>query len=319
MNAASGEDEALDCAGAPRDLGLTQGRALRETLRAQAARDGALLAPLPPAGGVHGMESLPRAVAVLREQASAATWRSEHRHLARDVSRHFPQLAERLAGLARGAAVPVPWLLSRLARAAPLETGERAAPAARVSDAALLMRSTGGTLWLARRFDATTSLVLRRSAPEGGLRSLEAVTPCGVAAVAGLNESGLAVTVSAAPSSERRPCRFAAPAALFVQECLQRFDAVAPAAAWCLDRPAAGHFDLWLLDASGASAAVRTNGEARTRMQPTPEAVDASSLAEDAGTLVLLDPVGRTLTQIGPNAKRVRWPVTANGADPAPR
>ena len=169
------------------------------------------------------------------------------------------------------------------------------------------------------------------------------MTPCGVAALAGVNESGLAVVVAPAPSTAQRPCRFAAPAALFVQECLQRFDAVGPAAAWCLDRPAAGRFELLLLDASGAVAAVRTNGEARERIEPTHAEGSAGSLtagnavslaarnaelltagnagshAAGAFTLVLLDPVARTLTRLGPGEQRVRLAVEDAGKGTAPR
>jgi hypothetical protein len=329
VNVVLGEDGALDCAGAPRDLGLAQGAALRDTLRAQAARDGALLAPLAPAGGVHGLESLARIVVALRERVSTVQWRSDTRHLSRDVSRHFPQLAERLEGLARGAAVPVPWLLSRLARGASGDASATpdAADGAGIAAALQLARSEDGTLRLVRRVDAATPLVLRRSAPDGGLRSLEVVTPCGVAAWAGVNESGLALAVAPAPSTAQRPCRFAAPAALFVQECLQRFDAVGPAAAWCLDRPAAGSFDLLLLDASGAVAAVRTDGETRERIEPmlaagnagSLTARNAESLTADAGTLVLLDPVARTLTQLGSDGQRVRLAVEVAGERGAQR
>jgi hypothetical protein len=322
VNVAGVEDEALHCAGAPRDLGLAQGAALRERLRKEAARDGALLAPLPPAGGVHGLALLERVVAVLRERGSVLPWRRDTRHLARDVSRHFPQLAERLEGIARGAAVPAPWLWSRIARMLPLdECGATGAVLDEVPPALLQARSDDGTLRIVRRIASAIPIVLRRSAPEGGLSSLEAVTPYGVAALAGVNQSGLAVAVAPAPLADARPCRFAAPTALFVQECLQRFDAVGPAAAWCLDRPAAGCFDLLLLDASGAVAAVRTDGEARHRIAPTEAVSSVESMAAqsagshpvDAGTLVLLDPLARTLTRITPDGQRVRAAVNLAG------
>lgn len=296
----------IDCAGAPRDLGLAQGTALRTDLRACAGRDGVLLAPPVTEAGVRGLAMLERVVAMLREQASVARARRDARYLARDVRRHFPQLAERLEGIARGAAVPAPWLLSR----------ERRATAGSAESLRCEIVEDDGVPRLVFRAAATISLVPRRSAPEGGWRSLEVVTPCGVAALAGVNESGLAAAVTPSPSPSGRPCRVAAPAALLIQECLQRFDAVGPAVAWCFDRPAAGAFDLWLLDARRERARVRTDGESRERMETTRDAAAGSK--RDAEWFVQLDPALRRLSLTAPDGSRCRAELVAsNDSNPA--
>ena len=85
----------IECAGAPRDIGLDQGRACRAELWARFA-------------------ALPgwRRLAWRLGAGSPAA-------LLREVARHFPHQAESLAGLAVGARVPRGWLAARLAARAP--------------------------------------------------------------------------------------------------------------------------------------------------------------------------------------------------------
>src|SRR5512134_3669726 len=78
----------VSCAGAPRDLGLDQGRACRDAVRADARalgwdEDGGWL------GALRGRPG-PR----------------PPRALSRDLARHFPHLDERISGLAAGAGLP---------------------------------------------------------------------------------------------------------------------------------------------------------------------------------------------------------------------
>ena len=78
----------LDIEGAPRDLGLDQGRACAETLRDRTARSGGRgdwLGRWRPFEGPRGLARAERT--------------------ARDVRRHFPHLDERVIGLSRGADV----------------------------------------------------------------------------------------------------------------------------------------------------------------------------------------------------------------------
>jgi hypothetical protein len=149
---------AIECAGAPRDLGLDQGRALR---------------------------------AWLREALACSPWRerwplplgAERARLARDLKRHLPHLAESLAGLAAGAGVPERWLLRRLASGP--TAGARA-----------LACVQGAASWLG--VDCAEPWIARRSRPEGGFACIELAHPFSVAAFAGVNEEGFAVVAAPA-------------------------------------------------------------------------------------------------------------------------
>jgi len=66
--------------------------------------------------------------------------------------------------------------------------------------------------------------------------------------VAGVNEAGLGLVAGFGPS---RPERGRAPAALLLRDCLERFESVEPALAWCLGRPAGPPGLILLADASG--------------------------------------------------------------------
>jgi len=86
----AGAPAAVSCDGAPRDLGLDQGQALRAAVRAALAQ---------------------LSVAERLGLARGLAARSE-----RDALRYFPHMSERLAGLARGAGVSRRALAALLAR-----------------------------------------------------------------------------------------------------------------------------------------------------------------------------------------------------------
>lgn len=289
----------LECEGAPRDLGLDQGLALRDWLRRFAASQGAELPPdeeVP--DGALGLPWLERVASgvggLLRGSARARPGGAATRALARDLARHFPQLAERCEGLARGGRIPASVVLDVCTRELEREAG-----------AALLAATPdGGGLFLLRGLRAETSLRWRRSRPENGLRSLELVAPAGLGAVAGVNEAGLAVAWGArgARPAPVGAARCAAPATLLVQECLQRFERVAGAAAWCADRPALGGeaggdaISLLIADASGACAGVTRSGDGgAASFEPVPVALASATatLAGDTGGVLAVDVAGR--------------------------
>jgi hypothetical protein len=214
--------------------------------------------------------------------------------LHRDLARHFPHLAERVLGLARGAGVPATVLSARLGR-------ELEAPEARVERAAaLLPERTGEGALLGRSFGAAAAeeLVLRTSAPDNDFRSLEAVGCAAPGAWIGVNEHGLAAAAVALPSDAetRRGC--AAPATLLVQECLQRFDALEAALAWCERRPAGGVASVLLADARGRAALVMVEGR-RRRVVPAAQGVLVAGAPADGAERL---------------AKRLREPGRADAA-----
>jgi len=222
--------QTVACSGAPRDLGREQGAALGETLRR-----------LPAAGPL-------RRWADRLGAHDAAT-----RRLRRDLRRYFPHQAEWLEGLARAARLPAATLLRALAASC--------GPAA--PSGPIVAVAAGSGARLAR--PAPDAAVLRRAAPEGRFRSLELTLPGWSSALLGVNEAGLAVAVLPGHGSAGR---FAAPTALFARDCLERFEHVDPALAWCLSRPAARGGALLLADARGECAGVDCAGPRRRALRP---------------------------------------------------
>ena len=278
----------VDCEGAPRDLGFDQGRAMFEGVDAELAR-------------------------ILRERPDGASTAG----VARDVARHFPQLAERMTGLARGASVDPEALVVALARAS--------SEPAFLLRPALAFAARAPRPLLAGRFDLSADRcsvpIVRRSAPQGAAASLELTLPWLAACLGGVNGEGLAALLAppgiAPPRSEivRADAACGAPAMLLVQQCLERFGRAESAAEWCLTRPAAGSATILLADASGSVVAVAVDDDRRRLADPpaSPAPADEAAslsalLAGGAGTggegaepalahraVVWLDPAERAL------------------------
>lgn len=220
----------VDCAGAPRDLGLDQGRACRAEL---AERFAAL--------------SWTEAVRLRAGRCGAPVAR-----LRRDVARHFPHLSESLAGLAVGAEVPEAFA-AREVLAELGDAGER--PAAALA---------GETARLALALDG--ACVVRRSRPEGLFASVDATRPWLPSTLIGVNERGLAVAVVASEAGGGGGC--AAPAALLAQDCLERFESLDGALEWCVGRPGGGRATLFLADRAGEVAGVECASDGRRVLRP---------------------------------------------------
>jgi len=225
----------IQCEGAPRDLGFDQGRAHREELRS-----------------VFGRQPAWR-----RCQQRLGLIGSSAKPLVRDLTRHFPQHSEVIEGLAHGAALPTAWFAEELARnlavVRPTPVGYSVGAVFDASQSA-----AGSTVARSLAFDP----LVRHSRPEGGFASVELTLPWSSAALAGVNDGGLAAaSVSLTGSFASGSC--AAPAPLLVQDCLARFDSVGGALDWCIGRPAGGRAVILLADASGVAVAVDIDGDAR--------------------------------------------------------
>lgn len=235
------------CAGAPRDLGLDQGAAVRDAVRAAVAR----------------LPRVKRLAAALG--ADARTARS-----ARDARCHYPHTSERLAGLASGAGVARSALAALLAR----ELGTGVAPPAAAGEALAVAPASGsGPGLLARSLAPLAGAgalpwIVRRSAPEHDWRSVELALPWLAPALAGVNERGLAAVGVVRPAAAGSLDACAAPALLLVQECLQRCDGVGKAIEWCERRPSGGSAAILLADASGEVAEVVLEGGRRSVARP---------------------------------------------------
>jgi len=253
----------IHCEGAPRDLGLDQGRACRGELRARFERRPQWRRRL----RLPGVE----------ENRTA--------RLARDLTRHYPQQSETIEGLARGAGVPRGWFAETLAfeLAAPRPTQVGGAAALAASPA-----RTDGDCLVARTLGCEP--VVRRSEPEGGFASVELTLPWLTAALAGVNEGGLAVASVSLPGGfAAAGC--AVPAALLVQDCLARFDSIGGAVDWCCGRPVGGHGVILLADAAGQLAAVEIDADDRRLVPPEDGLLLAGAAHEDAAELRAATPL----------------------------
>jgi hypothetical protein len=239
------------CGGAPRDLGLEQGRACREAIRAAARRLGLGMPSGPWA-------ALARLGAARRDPASPAC-----APLARDLARHFPHLHERTLGLAAGSGVPEPTALALL------EAGlaDATVPRVRVgaAEAADPSGAEGPALRLELAMPSAADLLVREVRPDGGYRTLDLARPGLVAALAGVNEHGLAA-VGASLSFPAGDDRCRAPGFLLLQGSIERLDRVEKALEWCERRPGGGRALLLFADAAGACAALEIEGEKRRRV-----------------------------------------------------
>lgn len=238
--------DCIECAGVPRELGFAQGAAAREVLREVCAARGRLGRALDRSGHL---------------DSAGSRW-------LRDVRRHFPHQAEWLEGASRGAGLPLPALVR--AAAAALSQPPRAL---------LACEGDGARLCCA----APAHALLRRVAPEGRFRSLELALPWLPSPWLGVNEAGLAVAASAGASPDPQ-C--AAPAALFARDCLERFESVGSALAWCLGRPAAPGAALVFADASGEIAGIELQPGGRRVRRPERGAL---ALAADPARVAALE------------------------------
>jgi hypothetical protein len=282
----------VSCEGAPRDLGLDQGRACRDAIRA----DARALGWEPPASWL--------AARCQEWRAAPGDAGSRARpELARDLARHFPHLDERVSGLAAGAGLPREALLVLL---------EEELADAPVLAAGVVREDGLARLELRLRTPLPpTGLVARIARPDGGYPFLALTRPGLVVALAGVNEHGLAGAIEGldlpAPRG-RGGDRCAASAALLLDQCRERLDSVEKALEWCERRPAGGGARLVFADAAGTAGALALDGDTRVRRESPTLAGEG-----EPGLRALLDPVARTLELRGAGAPAERIALAADG------
>ena len=263
---------AIECAGHPRDMGIAQGRALREIIRAEVARAGL------PTHRSRWPSLFPVVAGPLRGRGPG-----------REFFRHFAHQAERLEGLAQASYLPLDSLVElqlrlELRGGAGGEVGREPGWIVRESRPVVGFRSLELTLaWL--------------------VPAVAGVNEAGLAVLATLWDG---------PASARLPGREGdAPPLLLVQDCLTRFENLAGALDWCRKRPVEGEQTIYFGDASGARATVEIRGrERRVELAPgvgregVGEAVwlegriggaTPSLMSSGAGDFVRIDPVARRL------------------------
>jgi hypothetical protein len=246
--------QAFDCAGAPRDLGLDEARALGRSLEETVRR--ATLDWFAPGNLTLG------ARLARRRQLS---------ELAEATRRHFPHLAERTEGLTKGMGLARRAIWPLLARELCWREGCYGSTGGMALGFSGMRTRCGGAA-LGKILDLPRGredeLVLRRSAPENDYRSVELAVAGLPSAIAGLNERGLAVMVV---SSESATSEAAVPAMLLVQDCLQRFASSENAAQWCRTRPASSGVSLVFADAQHVVLGVALDGDERRTLHAEQE------------------------------------------------
>jgi hypothetical protein len=238
---------AAESSGHPRDMGLDQGRCLEAAIRERVERAG-LLARRSRVPSLAAFASGP-----VRGSGPG-----------REMIRHYPHLAERMDGLARGARVPVDSIIALHSATVAVGMGDvETRPA--VAIAALGLEDSPGAT-LARSLPGSgepgSTIVVRRSRPAVGFESVELTLPWLVAALCGMNEAGLAACFVSDHPAPGVPDPGPVPV-LLVQESLQRFESVDASIDWACSRPASGFGTLLLADANGSRGSVVFAGRER--------------------------------------------------------
>jgi len=222
-----------------------------------------------------------------------------------DLRRHFPHQAEQLEGIARGAGIRLAALASQWLMAL------------REPASALAAVCAGRVRLYA---PLPSDAILRRCHSEGRFETTEFSRPAFTAPLLGVNEAGLAVAVLGHCADEAR----FAPGALLARDCLERFEVVEAALAWCQVRPAAPGHALLFSDAAGELGAVDRRGSVAQRveavsglicLEDSPEVSHALCAAAGRGEVALhaelealwgdriafADPLARSTRLIGPD------------------
>ncbi len=226
--------------------------------------------------------------------------------LRRDLERHFPHFAERLAGLAHGARRSSGSLLEALeglSGRALSPRWEEAGLAAQLDLAPLPDSGAAGRA--SRMSEMWWDWTVRDLTTLGGFRTITLAPLWLPAGLAGVNERGLC-GVALAFASDSRPragqsraerdaeLPIRAPAWLLLDQCLERCDDVAKAIAWCDARPGTGRARLLFADARGSRGAVEIDGTARRAVDPA-SLLDGDAAPGDHGAAFRVTPAPAAL------------------------
>jgi predicted choloylglycine hydrolase len=238
------------CQGDPKEMGVAQGRMAKQQI--QAARQ--QLAKLE-AFRLRQPRYLPYQLYRWLAENKAA------RLLAGPLARDYPDMTERLAGIAEGAGQRPAAILLFNALEPLLSSVESytACPAACSAVAVRGRRSATGEPIVARNFDYLPLVqpfyLVRESRPRGKRRAVE-FTICPLAgAVDGMNDAGLCIVYNYGFTTDR-PSAPSAPISMAISEALACCGSVTEAAKWIASRPRWGGGLLLLCDASGDLASL---------------------------------------------------------------
>jgi hypothetical protein len=241
------------CSGTPYEMGLAQGKAMREKIhfgRGQLRELEAFRMEQP--RWMPYPLFLPYA-----ERKVASMFRS-------DIESAFPAAAQHLQGIATGAQTSLNtiYFFNGLEALMATVEGRVHIPVLSAACSAIAVRgarSATGQPIIARNFDyiplAQPFFAIREIHPAAGLRSLEFFTAPMAGAIDGVNEAGLTITYNYAFTLDK-PSRPAGLVSLAISEALARCRTVAEAAEWIASRPRRGAALLMLADESGDIASL---------------------------------------------------------------
>ena len=252
------------CSGTPFEMGLAQGTVLKSKIHA-------------------AREVLTKLEAFRLKQPwwlplAGYLWLSERRatrFLELPLKRDYPEMKDRLAGIAQGAGVSAGriHLFNALEPLLSSIGGSTTCPGACSAVAVRGSRSVTGEPMLARNFDYLPLIqpyyVVRESQPKKGFRSLEFTTVPLAGVVDGMNEKGLAITYDYAFTTDRSPVP-SGPISMAISEALERCTSVAQAADWINKKPRAGGGLLMMADAQGDIASLELSNTRSHLRRPTP-------------------------------------------------
>jgi Acyl-coenzyme A:6-aminopenicillanic acid acyl-transferase len=243
----------VTCSGTPYEMGLAQGRAMRDKIhfgRSQLRQLEAFRMEQP--RWMPYPLFLPYA-----ERKVASLFRS-------DIEAAFPAAAQQLQGIAVGAQTSLNtiYFFNGLEALMASVDGRVLIPALSAACSAIAVRGTRSAIGqpiIARNFDyiplVQPFFAMREIRPTAGLRSLEFFTAPMAGAIDGVNEAGLAITYNYAFTLDK-PSRPAGLVSLAISEALARCRTVAEAAEWIASRPRRGAALLMLSDESGDIASL---------------------------------------------------------------
>ncbi len=260
----------VECGGEPYAMGRQQGETQREVLAG--LLDAALASLGSGAGSATG-----RLPALLWKALDGPTGALVAQFRGR-LEAQFANQCERLRGIAEGAGIPVTRFYFALAAGLWLET--TVAPVGGVAFAIEKARSSGGVL-LARNVDARVFLKgatqVRASHPSRGYGSIEFGFVNEPGSHVGLNEAGLAVSMTSA--CDPGATRVGVPASWALQEVLERYRTVGEAVAYLSGLSFARPRTFVLGDATGSVALLEVaNLATRVRRARDGYVVDANRL-----------------------------------------
>jgi hypothetical protein len=253
------------CSGTPFEMGAAQGRALRDKIHL-------------------GRRDLNKLDAFRNERPWWMPYKAFLRFaelkvtgmVAPGIARKFPEMLEKLKGIAQGAEVSMRtlYLLNGFESLMASVEGRYYIQAALGGCSAIAIRgkcAADGQPAIARNFDYLPVVVpfytFRESRPANGLRALEFTTAPTAGTIDGMNEAGLCITYNYALAVDK-PARHSGLISMAISEALQKFTTVAEAAEWIANRPRWGGGLLMLIDTSGDIASLELSSTCSELRRP---------------------------------------------------